>query len=377
MPFGLNMKEGNGKHVDRMFLYTVLLLTGIGLVFFISASLGVFAKNETKFYGILISQIGIGLILGLIALVVASKINYKYWRQYSFFLLVGAIILSALVFVPGLGFTHNGATRWVSLGGFSFQPAEFLKIAFIIYFASWLSAVNRKVDSTKLSWISLASFIIIIGALFYKQSDTKSLILISVTGMAMYFLSGVSWKKIIIFLVLMSTAFAALAFSTPYLMRRVKTFVNPSHDPQGSSYQIRQALIAVGSGGVTGRGIGQSVQKFYYLPEPQGDSIFAVIGEETGFVGLLVVITLYLVFALRGLRISARAPDAFARFLTLGIVILITAQSFLNIVSITGLFPLTGVPLVFMSQGGTSLMMSLASVGIVLNISRFQKKRPA
>ncbi|HRH31644.1 MAG TPA: FtsW/RodA/SpoVE family cell cycle protein, partial [Candidatus Paceibacterota bacterium] len=160
-----------------------------------------------------------------------------------------------------------------------------------------------------------------------------------------------------------------------YLRDRVKTFMNPDHDPRGSSYQLKQALIAVGSGGITGKGIGQSVQKFSYLPEPQGDSIFAVIAEETGFVGALVVIVLYAAFAMRGLRIAARAPDAFGRLLAVGLVIILTAQSFLNIASITGLFPLTGVPLVFMSQGGTSLLISLAAAGMILNISRFQKKR--
>ncbi len=369
------MSETSGKKVDTLFLSIVLLLTGIGLIFFISASLGVLARSETKFYNVLFSQLVIGLIGGLIALYITSRINYKIWRRYAFFFLIGSLILSVLVFVPGLGLTHGGATRWVSLGFVSFQPAEFLKIAFIIYFASWLSSIRERADSFKYGFLPFIGLLAVISVILLRQPDTKSLILMFVAGGAMYFLSGVSMKKIFIIFGVVIAGFALLVASTPYLQDRVKTFLNPSRDPRGSSYQLKQALIAVGSGGIGGRGIGQSVQKFNYLPEPQGDSIFAVISEETGFVGGLVVILLYAAFAMRGLRIASRAPDAFGRLLTAGIVILLTAQSFLNIASITGLFPLTGVPLVFMSQGGTSLFISLAAAGMLLNVSRFQKKR--
>lgn len=366
-----------GKKVDKLFLTIILLLTGIGLVFFISASLGVLAKSESKFYNILFTQLAVGLIGGMIALYITSRINYKVWRRYAFFFLLATLGLALLVFVPSLGLTHGGATRWVSLGFISFQPAEFLKIAFIIYFASWLSAVREKADSFKHGLLPFFILMGVIAIVLLKQPDTKSLILMFVTGCAMYFMTGVSWKKILLIGGVSIAGFAILAFSTPYLRDRVKTFMNPDHDPRGSSYQLKQALIAVGSGGITGKGIGQSVQKFSYLPEPQGDSIFAVISEETGFVGALVVIILYAAFAMRGLRIAARAPDAFGRLLAVGLVIILTAQSFLNIASITGLFPLTGVPLVFMSQGGTSLLISLAAAGMILNISRFQKKRNA
>jgi cell division protein FtsW len=369
------MKEVTGKKVDRLFLTIVLLLTGIGLIFFVSASLGVLARSETKFYNVLFSQLAVGLIGGLIAFYLTSRINYKVWRKYSFLFLIGALALSILVFVPGLGLTHGGATRWISLGFISFQPAEFLKIAFVMYFASWLSAVRERADSFLHGLLPFFIIMAIIAAILLRQPDTKSLILMFVAGASMYFLTGVQLKKIFIIGGVAVAGFAILAFTTPYLRDRVTTFMNPDHDPQGSSYQLKQALIAVGSGGIGGKGIGQSIQKFNYLPEPQGDSIFAVICEETGFVGGLVVVLLYAAFAMRGLRISSRAPDSFGRLLSAGIIILLTAQSFLNIASITGLFPLTGVPLVFMSQGGTSLLISLAAAGIVLNISRTQKRR--
>ena len=193
----------------------------------------------------------------------------------------------------------------------------------------------------------------IIAFILLKQPDTKSFILITITGVSMLFISGVPIKYILGIGLGLVILFGSLVYFTPYLQQRVETFINPSQDAEGSSYQIQQSLIALGSGGVFGRGYGQSIQKFSYLPEPQGDSIFAVLGEELGFVGTSIVLFLYLLFLLRGFRIANRSPDLFSRLLVSGIVILITAQSFMHIASVAGVFPLTGVPLVFMSQGGT------------------------
>ena len=189
----------------------------------------------------------------------------------------------------------------------------------------------------------------------------------------MIYIAGVPLKHILSIGAGISVVLVVLVVFTPYLQERVKTFIDPSQDAKGSSYQIQQSMIAIGSGGMLGRGFGQSIQKFSYLPEPQGDSIFAVVGEELGFVGALATIVLYCLFALRGLRIANNSPDLFSRLLVAGIVIMITAQSFMNIASIVGVIPLTGVPLVFMSHGGTSLMIYLVAVGIVLNVSKFQK----
>jgi cell division protein FtsW len=189
----------------------------------------------------------------------------------------------------------------------------------------------------------------------------------------MLFVSSVPFKYIFGTIFVAIFSLGILVYFTPYLQERVNTFINPSQDSQGSSYQIQQSFIALGSGGVFGRGFGQSIQKFSYLPEPQGDSIFAVLGEELGFVGAVITIFLYLLFLLRGFRIANRAPDAFGGLLVYGIVILITAQSFMHIASVVGVFPLTGVPLVFMSQGGTALMVYMMAVGIVLNVSKFNK----
>ncbi|HEY4715203.1 MAG TPA: putative lipid II flippase FtsW [Candidatus Paceibacterota bacterium] len=361
------------KSIDKFFLSTTIILIIVGFLIFLSASLGILAKNETKFYGVLFNQLLLGLGLGILGLIACSRINYKFWRKYSFWIFLGSVILTLLVFIPGLGFSHGGAKRWIEIGSFSFQPVEFLKFGFIIYFAAWLSAARTKSQSFKWSVLPFLFFLSGIAFILFKQPDTKSFILILITGLSMIFISGVHWKYIIGVILAAVIGFLILVYFKPYLLDRVDTFLNPSRDPQGSSYQLQQSLIAIGSGGILGRGFGQSVQKFSYLPEPQGDSVFAVLGEEFGFAGGISLIALFSVFALRGLRISSNAPDLFARLLSLGIVILLIAQAFMNIASIIGLFPLTGVPLPFVSHGGTALMIDLVAVGIVFNISKFRK----
>src|SRR3989338_7521112 len=362
-----------GKKIDKFFLIIVFLLVSIGVAVFISASLGILVKNKTTFYSVLFNQLVLGLGLGLVGMYFCSKINYKFWRKYSFFIFLGSILLTASVFIPSLGWSHGGAERWIQIGGFSFQPVEFLKFGFVIYFATWLSWAKERVKNFKFGILPLFIMLTIIAFILLRQPDTKSFILITVTGISMLFISGVPMKYVLGLstgLILVLLSFVAF---TPYLQERVKTFINPASDPRGSSYQIQQSLIALGSGGIIGRGFGQSIQKFGYLPEPQGDSIFAVIGEEFGFIGTSVTIFLFLLFALRGFRIANNSPNLFSRLLVSGIVILITAQSFMHIASITGVFPLTGVPLPFMSHGGTSLMIYLIATGIILNVSKFQK----
>jgi len=364
------MKE---KKVDRFFLIIVLLLLFFGVAMFVSASLGILARSEKTFYSVLFSQLALGLGLGLVGMFICLKINYKFWRNFSFLLFIASILLTAAVFIPALGWNHGGAERWIQLGPVRFQPVEFLKFGFVIYFAAWLSWAKNKVQDFRFGILPFGIMLTIIAGVLLKQPDTKSFILITVTGIAMLFVSGVPIKYILGAALGMVIVFGSLVFVTPYLQARVKTFLNPAQDGQGSSYQIQQSMIALGSGGILGRGYGQSIQKFNYLPEPQGDSIFAVLGEELGFVGTGVAILLYLLFVLRGVYIANRSPDLFSGLLVYGIVILITMQSFMHIASVTGVFPLTGVPLVFMSQGGTSLMVYLMAVGIVLNISKFKK----
>ncbi len=361
-----------GKKVDTIFLGLIATLLIVGVFMFISASLGVLAKNETEFYKVLFNQLVLGLGGGVIALIVGLRVPYKFWRKNAFFIFLGSVVLTMLVFVPHLGFSHGGARRWISIGPVSFQPVEFLKIGFIMYFATWLSWLKNKASDPKWGIVPLLVLFSTIAVVLLRQPDTKSFILIVVTGLAMFLISGVPWKYILGLGILAVVGFGILVSFKPYLIERVTTFVDPSHDPTGSSYQLNQSLIAIGSGGISGRGYGQSIQKFSYLPEPQGDSIFAVIGEEFGFIGTTTLILLFTAFALRGMRIASRSPDSFSRLLVSGIVILFVFQAFLNIASLVGLFPLTGVPLVFISHGGTALLITLFSMGIVLNVSQFQ-----
>lgn len=362
------------KGIDKIFSGIVIALIIIGVIMFTSASLGILAKNEAKFYSVISAQFIFGLCGGLVALYFGMKIPYKFWRTYSLPLFIVSIILTTLVFVPSLGSLHGGARRWVNIFGVSFQPVEFLKIGFIIYFAAWLSWAKNRINDIRFSILPLLVLLGIIALVLLKQPDTKSIILIVVTALAMLFVSGLPFKYIIGLLGLSLVGFIILVTFKPYLMERVNTFINPNQNASGSSYQLQQSLIAIGSGGVFGRGLGQSIQKFNYLPEPQGDSIFAVVGEELGFFGTSILVCLYVAFALRGYKIAYFAPDSFSKLLVIGIVTIITAQSFMNIASIIGVFPLTGVPLVFISHGGTAMLLSLGMIGIVLNISRLNKK---
>lgn len=362
------------KSFDKYFLGIVILISIIGLFAFASASLGILASSESKFYGVLFNQIVFGFVGGVIALWLGLNIPYPFWRKYSFLIFLGTILITIAVFIPDVGVSHNGARRWISIGPVSFQPVELLKLGFIIYFATWLSWARKKLHEFKYKIVPSIIILGLISFILLKQPDTKSLMLIIIASAAMLFVSGVSWKKIGLLVGVGALGIVALAFFRPYVMERVHTFLNPDLDPRGDSYQLNQSLIAVGSGGVFGRGLGQSVQKFNYLPEPQGDSIFAVIAEEVGFVGSAILVILYIFLSIRGYKIGMQAPDSFGQYLVVGLVTLIVAQSFLNMASLLGLFPLTGVPLVFVSHGGTSLAVALASAGIILNVSKYRKE---
>ena len=232
------MKE---KKVDKFFLIIVIILVTLGVAMFVSASLGVLAKNPTTFYNVLFSQIVLGLGLGLVGMYFTLKINYKFWRKYSFYIFLLSILLTAAVFVPHLGWSHGGAQRWIKLGIISFQPVEFLKFGFIIYFAAWLSWAKNKVQDFRFGILPLLVMLSIIAFILFKQPDTKSFILISLTGFSMLFISGVKIRYLLSLMAVALLALGILVFFKPYLQDRVKTFLNPSSDPQGSSYQIQQS----------------------------------------------------------------------------------------------------------------------------------------
>lgn len=362
------------KGVDRTLLGIVLLLVVSGFFIFSSASLGLLARDGASFSSVAFSQVFFGIIGGGLAMFFASQIYYRNWRKFAFYIFVFTVILTLCVFIPGLGMEHGGAQRWIRLGGFSFQPAELLKIGFVIYMATWLSGVHKQIDSFRHGTLPFIGITAVVGVTLLLQPDTDTFIIMGVAAAAMFITAGGSWRDVALMGLAGMILLAALAFTRPYVMERFTVFLNPSSDPQGAGYQIQQSLIAIGSGGVTGRGYGQSIQKFEYLPEPIGDSIFAVYSEEFGFIGSSLLVLLLAFFTFRGYKIAAHANDLFGMLLVVGFMTLIMTQAFLNIAAMVALAPLMGLPLPFISHGGTALLATLASVGIVLNVSKHQKR---
>ncbi len=356
--------------LDRPFLFAVIILVLGGFLIFSSASLGLLARNGAGFSSVALGQIVIGIIGGSIGLFFASHIYYRIYRRYALYIFLFSLATTLLVFIPGIGVTYGGATRWIDLGFTTFQPAELLKLGFVIYLAALLSKNSKHLHSLRHGLIPFILVTGLVGAVLLLQPDTGTSFVIFATGIAMFIAAGGRWRDIVTFISISLVGLAVLAMSRPYIMDRLLTFINPMADPQGAGYQVLQSLIAVGSGNLFGRGFGQSVQKFGYLPEPVGDSIFAVFAEEFGFVGATLLITLFLFFMIRGLRIANKSPDSFGGLLVVGIVILIVSQSFLHIGSMIGVFPLTGLPLIFVSHGGSALFLALVGVGIILNVSR-------
>lgn len=367
------MSSKPGK-ISRPFLFWTIILIVAGFFIFSSASLGVLARDEVKFGNVAFNQVFYGLFLGSIACLFVARIDYHVWRKYAFVLFIVGIVMTLLVFIPGIGFEHGGARRWIDLGFISFQPAEFLKIAGIAYFAAWLSGIKSKVSTLNWGLLPFILFTGIIGAILLAQPDTDTYAVIVFAALAMFLTAGAKWRHILAVLIAGIAVLAVLALTRPYIRQRIEVMLNPSANMQTSGYQLSQSLIAVGSGQMWGRGFGQSIQKFHYLPEPIGDSVFAVAAEEFGFVGAFILIGIFVMFALEGLKIASGSRDDFGRLLSLGIVIMIVCQAIVNIGGMIGVLPLTGIPLPFVSHGGTSLFITLVEVGIVMNISRSSKK---
>ena len=362
------------RGIDTFFFSISLLLLVFGLFILTSASLGISVERFGYPYYYIFHQIVFGLAPGILLMYVCSKIPYFVWKKWALPLILGAIFLMFLVFVPGLGFYHAGAKRWLDLGPVSFQPAEFLKFAYVLYLAAWLETRSKSISSFKFGLLPFAIMSGFIASFLVLQPDIGTLGVLMATVLAMFFVSGGSVRQIFLLFLISLALLAVLIFIEPYRMDRLKVFLNPAEDPQGVGYQVNQALIAVGSGGFFGRGFGLSRQKFSYLPEPIGDSIFAIFAEELGFLGSFFLIMFFLLFFLRGIWISFKSPDSFGKFLGAGILFSIIFQALINISATVGMMPLTGIPLSFVSYGGSALALTLAETGILLNISKYRVK---
>jgi cell division protein FtsW len=357
--------------IDRSLLYIILALLFFGLVMIASAGI---AYSKTRFgdpYFFFKHQLFYGVLPGLFILYVVQKINYTFWKKISFLFFIASIACLILVFVPDVGTRIYGASRWIQLGSFSFQPSEMLKLSLILYLAAWLEHRTEKIKDFYEGLVPFVAIVAIASFLLIKQPDMGTLGVIILISLSIYFISGARLSHIILMGGLGSMALYILVKIEAYRMDRLLVFLHPELDPRGIGYQVNQALLAIGSGGIFGVGLGHSLQKFNYLPEPVGDSIFAIIGEELGLIGGVFLCLLFLAFALRGLRLAQRTPDRFGKLVVVGIVSWIIFQAFINISAIIGLIPLTGIPLPFISYGGTSIIFLMVGVGILLNISKY------
>jgi len=301
-------------------------------------------------------------IVGLLGLYLFSRVDYHIFKKIGLPLFILNLFLLILVLIPGIGLKTKGARRWFDFGPFTFQPTETLKTIFALYLASWLSK--------KRPFLPFIFLLIVVLGLIIAQPDLGTAIIVVSAALLVYFISGADLLPFLGITALALVLGLGLIFISPYRKTRLLTLFDPRGDPLGSSYHIRQILLALGSGGIWGRGLGQSRQKYQYLPEATADSIFAVVAEETGFIGAAVLVFTLLLLIWQGLSIAQKAPDMFGRLLAAGITSWLAVQTFINLAGMVKLVPLTGVPLPFISYGGSSLVITLISMGILLNISR-------
>lgn len=358
---------------DRVFLILVAALALAGLAIFSSATLGHLARESSSVSKDILIQAGLGLGLGLLVFFAARATPLSLLKRYALHIYTATIVLTLLVFIPGIGFHAGGATRWINLGFTTVQPAEFLKIGFVLALAWWLAPRARQLKDPKTGLLPFIGFLALPTIILLAQPNTSTTMLLIVTGSSMYFAAGAPWRDFGILLLGGFVLLGALVIARPYVLERVKTLIDPSANSLSSGYQIQQSLIAIGSGGILGRGFGQSVEKFNYLPEPDGDSVFAVFAEETGFIGALILIALFVALGARGIVIAGKSTELFGGLVALGFSFLIIFQAFINIGAMLGIIPLTGLPLPFISHGGTALAAVLLMCGLILNVAAHRR----
>ncbi|PIZ98620.1 MAG: stage V sporulation protein E [Candidatus Komeilibacteria bacterium CG_4_10_14_0_2_um_filter_37_10] len=360
------------RGTDYVLLFSIGLIIIFGLLMLSSASAVVaFEKYHNSYYFVL-GQLFKGILPGIILLFIGWRLPYTFWKKYSFLLFVASILFLVAVFIPGLGVTINNSRSWIGFFGLTFQPAEIVKITFLIYLASWLEKRGeiglRDLDSSTIPFLIMIS---LIAFLFIQQPDLGSLIVLLAISYIIYFIAGAPMKHLLIMaLVGIILMMGILVIKHP---DRLQVFFSDSGSSD-ESYQTDQIQIAIGAGGFWGQGLGHSKQKFRYLPEVQNDSIFAVIAEELGFIVSSLLILTYFLILSRGLKIARASPDAYGRLLATGITIWFLVQAMINFGGMLSVIPLTGLPLPFISYGGTSMAMTMFAFGILLNISQQRRK---
>ncbi len=368
------MNKVKQREVDKTLLWTSLILLGFGLVMLSSASTVLSFQRFGNNHYYLFRQMLLGAAPGLVLMYIFSKMDYHVWQKFAPILILTGLVLLVAVLVPGIGFKVGGARRWINLKVFLFQPTEYVKLAVIFYLASWYDKRQQHKDDLYFGFLPSLILVALIALLIVLEPDMGTMLVLVAIAAVMLFLGGVRLRYLAATAGVGLVAFWIMVKAAPYRASRFLAFFNPQVDAKGISYQINQALIAIGSGGLWGAGFGHSVQKYNYLPEPIGDSIFAIISEEMGFVRVSALLIGFLLLAYKGYKVAVNAPDMFGKLMAAGITSWIVLQALINIGGITAVIPLTGIPLPFISYGSSAMALNLAGIGILLNISRHQIK---
>ena len=371
MVFGCN--EGDHmKKIDIVLLISILLISIFGIVMVYSAS---YVWAEYKFndpYKFVKHQ-ALFFLVGLILMYFISKIDYHKYFDKANALLIFALILLILVIIPGIGTVRNGSRSWFGIGPFGLQPSEAAKLVLIIFTSKYLTKNERDIKNIKRGVLSILGITFLVFGLIMLQPDFGTGVIIVMSIIGLLFIAGVDLKFFMGLGAIGALGVVGLILVAPYRLQRILSFLNPWSDPLGSGFQIIQSLYAIGPGGLFGYGFLNSRQKHFYLPEPQTDFIFSIISEEFGFMGVVIVVSLFLIIIIRGFRIARNTNDKFSKYLAFGIIFELAFQAILNLMVVVGLIPVTGVTLPFLSYGGSSLLITLCGMGIVLNISRYQR----
>ena len=349
----------------RLVIMTLILL-GFGLIMIYSASVAEGARDfGNKWHFVLLQLRWAGV--GLVGMIGVSLIPPRIWSRLAPLIMLVGIALLFFVLIPGIGTRAQGARRWIVIAGFVIQPAELIKWIEIVYLSTWLTI-------RRVTLVQFGFFLALVGGLIMLQPDLGTTLVVTLLSLAIYFLAGYPFRHLIVLGTLAAVAATILIIIEPYRLERVKTFLDPLHDPSGSSYHVRQVILSLGSGGISGLGIGRSRQKYAYLPEATTDSIFAVVGEELGFIGASLLILAFVYYLSLIFKVASSTSDRIASTLVAGVGAWIGLQVCLNLASMVALTPLTGVPLPLVSYGGSALVTSLAGIGLVLSVARYQRR---
>ncbi len=361
------------KHrIDKILFFSVIILSVFGLIMIYSAS-SIWSEYKFQDSFHYVKFQAIFLLVGIILMLVMSRIDYKIYYEKANLILLICFILLILVLIPGIGSVRNGSRSWFGIGSLGIQPSEAAKLALIVFTSKYLSNSNKFLKSYKRGVFPILGITLLFFGLIMLQPDLGTGMILVVSIVSLLFIAGVNMKFFFGMGIIGLVGIIILIIIAPYRMDRITSFIDPWSDALGTGFQIIQSLYAIGPGGLLGTGFLQSVQKHFYLPEPQTDFIFSIIAEEFGVAGAFIVVGLFSIILWRGIKIATNAKDAFSKYLSFGMIFQMIFQALMNLMVVIGMIPVTGVTLPFLSYGGSSLLISMVSIGILLNISRDQK----